>query len=82
MNLIGQIGQRHFVNISDIYELLKLFRILQQLQQQECKYLYSRREGQKPENKAKNRYKNILPCKLLFSSFLCELMLGELILTK
>ena len=33
------------------------------LQQQECKHLYSRREGQKPENKAKNRYKNILPCK-------------------
>ena len=33
------------------------------LQQQECKHLYSRREGQKPENKNKNRYKNILPCK-------------------
>jgi protein tyrosine phosphatase len=31
------------------------------LQQQECKHLYSRKEGQKPENKAKNRYKNILP---------------------
>ena len=23
--------------------------------------MYSRSEGQKPENKAKNRYKNILP---------------------
>ncbi|XP_067123786.1 tyrosine-protein phosphatase non-receptor type 11-like isoform X1 [Centruroides vittatus] len=31
------------------------------LQQQECKHLYSRKEGQKPENRAKNRYKNILP---------------------
>jgi len=31
------------------------------LQQQECKHLYSRKEGQKNENKAKNRYKNILP---------------------
>ncbi|TRY80125.1 hypothetical protein TCAL_09892 [Tigriopus californicus] len=31
------------------------------LQQQECKHLYSRKEGQKPENKNKNRYKNILP---------------------
>ncbi len=33
------------------------------LQQQECKHLYSRKEGQKPENRGKNRYKNILPCK-------------------
>nr|XP_039250080.1 tyrosine-protein phosphatase non-receptor type 11-like [Styela clava] len=31
------------------------------LQQTECKHLYSRKEGAKPENKAKNRYKNILP---------------------
>jgi len=31
------------------------------LQQQECKHLYSRKEGQRAENKAKNRYKNILP---------------------
>ncbi|XP_061422116.1 LOW QUALITY PROTEIN: tyrosine-protein phosphatase non-receptor type 11-like [Lethenteron reissneri] len=31
------------------------------LQQQECKLLYSRKEGQRPENKAKNRYRNILP---------------------
>ena len=28
----------------------------------EFKHLYSRKEGQRPENKAKNRYKNILPC--------------------
>ncbi|XP_073172981.1 tyrosine-protein phosphatase non-receptor type 11-like isoform X8 [Lepidochelys kempii] len=31
------------------------------LQQQECKLLYPRKEGQRVENKAKNRYKNILP---------------------
>ncbi|CAB1455403.1 unnamed protein product [Pleuronectes platessa] len=31
------------------------------LQQQECKLLYPRKDGQKPENKSKNRYKNILP---------------------
>lgn len=35
------------------------------LQQQECKHLYSRKEGQKPENRNKNRYKNILPCILI-----------------
>jgi tyrosine-protein phosphatase non-receptor type 11 len=33
------------------------------LQQQEFKHLYSRKEGVKPENRNKNRYKNILPCK-------------------
>lgn len=31
------------------------------LQQQEVKHLYSRKEGCRPENKTKNRYKNILP---------------------
>lgn len=36
---------------------------IQTLQQQECKLLYSRKEGQRQENKNKNRYKNILPCK-------------------
>lgn len=33
----------------------------EQLQQQEERHLYSRKEGQRPENKSKNRYKNILP---------------------
>ncbi|XP_022666879.1 tyrosine-protein phosphatase non-receptor type 11-like isoform X2 [Varroa destructor] len=33
----------------------------EQIQQQECKHLYSRKEGQKPENRSRNRYKNILP---------------------
>lgn len=32
------------------------------LQQQECRLLYPRKEGQRLENKPKNRYKNILPC--------------------
>ncbi|KAK3921163.1 Tyrosine-protein phosphatase non-receptor type 11 [Frankliniella fusca] len=31
------------------------------LQQQECRHLFSRKEGQKAENRNKNRYKNILP---------------------
>ncbi|KAG5894052.1 hypothetical protein JTB14_037894 [Gonioctena quinquepunctata] len=31
------------------------------LQQQEFKHLYQRKEGVKPENRNKNRYKNILP---------------------
>ena len=35
----------------------------------EFKHLYSRKEGQRPENKAKNRYKNILPCLLIVNMF-------------
>lgn len=31
------------------------------LQQQECRHSFSRKEGQKLENRGKNRYKNILP---------------------
>lgn len=34
----------------------------QSLQKQEVKNLHQRLEGQRPENKSKNRYKNILPC--------------------
>ena len=45
-----------------VYALTVCVPSLQQLQQQECKHLYSRREGARPENKPKNRYKNILPC--------------------
>lgn len=36
------------------------------LQQLECRHLFSRKEGLRPENRAKNRYKNILPCKMFF----------------
>uniref|UniRef100_A0A6Q2YED8 protein-tyrosine-phosphatase n=1 Tax=Esox lucius TaxID=8010 RepID=A0A6Q2YED8_ESOLU len=43
------------------------------LQQQECKLLYSRKEGQRAENKNKNRYKNILPSLLCRISFQPEL---------
>ncbi|XP_020296324.1 tyrosine-protein phosphatase corkscrew-like isoform X2 [Pseudomyrmex gracilis] len=31
------------------------------LQQLECRHLFSRKEGLRPENRSKNRYKNILP---------------------
>ncbi|KAL0129795.1 hypothetical protein PUN28_001802 [Cardiocondyla obscurior] len=31
------------------------------LQQQECRHTFLRKEGLRPENRAKNRYKNILP---------------------
>ena len=39
------------------------------LQHQECKHLYSRKEGGRAENRGKNRFKNILPCKFAAS---CE----------
>lgn len=39
------------------------------LQQQEFKHLYQRKEGIKPENRNKNRYKNILPCKYNYHTF-------------
>lgn len=45
------------------------------LQQLECRHLFSRKEGLRPENRAKNRYKNILPCK----SLLCLVHLLNLI---
>jgi len=41
--------------------LLGFWEEFESLQQQECKHLFSRKEGQKPENRGKNRYKNILP---------------------
>lgn len=40
----------------------------QSLQKQEAKHLFDRHEGQRPENKSKNRYKNILPCESCFST--------------
>ena len=46
------------------------------LQHQECKHLYSRKEGQRAENRGKNRYKNILPCKLI-SRNICSQVLQE-----
>lgn len=41
--------------------LLGFWEEFESLQQQECKHLFSRKEGQRPENRGKNRYKNILP---------------------
>ena len=42
--------------------LLGFWEEFESLQQQECaKHLWSRKEGQRPENRGKNRYKNILP---------------------
>ena len=46
------------------------------LQQQECKHLYSRKEGQRMENKNKNRYKNILPCKIFHLKLDCTVPLA------
>lgn len=45
----------------DVYGKAGFWEEFEQLQQQECKHLYSRKEGARPENKPKNRYKNILP---------------------
>ena len=52
----------------------------EQLQQHEQKSLFSRKEGAKPENKKKNRYKNILPCELLRWG-ICSLSLSYPLLT-
>ena len=43
-----------------------LIPITQELQQQDPKHLYSRKEGARPENKSKNRSKDILPCEPLY----------------
>jgi tyrosine-protein phosphatase non-receptor type 11 len=45
----------------EVYGKAGFWEEFEQLQQQECKHLYSRKEGARPENKTKNRYKNILP---------------------
>uniref|UniRef100_A0A2I3SCK3 protein-tyrosine-phosphatase n=1 Tax=Pan troglodytes TaxID=9598 RepID=A0A2I3SCK3_PANTR len=60
------------INAAEIEKLSKLAETTDKVQQgfweefetlqpQECKLLYSRKEGQRQENKNKNRYKNILP---------------------
>uniref|UniRef100_A0AAQ5Z829 protein-tyrosine-phosphatase n=1 Tax=Amphiprion ocellaris TaxID=80972 RepID=A0AAQ5Z829_AMPOC len=64
-------GGEKFDSLTDLVEHYKknpmvetlgtVLQLKQTLQQQECKLLYSRKEGQRPENKNKNRYKNILP---------------------
>jgi len=47
------------------------------LQQHDCKHLFSRDEGAKPENRNKNRYKNILPCE--YNAFFIVLLAITLI---
>uniref|UniRef100_A0A3P9IEY3 protein-tyrosine-phosphatase n=1 Tax=Oryzias latipes TaxID=8090 RepID=A0A3P9IEY3_ORYLA len=64
-------GGEKFDTLTDLVEHYKknpmveksgiVVHLKQVLQQQECKLLYPRKEGQKAENKSKNRYKNILP---------------------
>jgi len=38
---------------------------------QENPYTTSKSAGEKAENKKKNRYKNILPCKQITADFVC-----------
>ena len=45
----------------DMYGKAGVWEEFEQMQQQECRHLYSRKEGVKPENRPKNRFKNILP---------------------
>ena len=47
---------------SESYGKAGFWEEFEQLQQQDSKTLFDRKEGAKPENKRKNRYKNILPC--------------------
>ena len=46
---------------SESYGKAGFWEEFEQLQQQDSKTLFDRKEGAKPENKRKNRYKNILP---------------------
>ena len=45
----------------DMYGKAGFWEEFEQMQQQECRHLYSRKEGSKAENRPKNRFKNILP---------------------
>ncbi|XP_052509832.1 tyrosine-protein phosphatase non-receptor type 11-like isoform X3 [Budorcas taxicolor] len=64
-------GGEQFDTLGDLVECYRknpmversgvVVHLRQMLQQQECRLLYPRKEGQRPENKPKNRYKNILP---------------------
>lgn len=44
------------------------------LQQLECRHLFSRKEGLRSENRAKNRYKNILPCMIFLFLYFFNLI--------
>ena len=45
----------------DTYGKSGFWEEFEQIQQQEGRHLYNRKEGARPENKVKNRWKNILP---------------------
>lgn len=45
----------------EMYGKAGFWEEFEQMQQQETRHLYSRKEGVKPENRPKNRFKNILP---------------------
>ena len=51
-NRVKELQKEHDAGFWEEYE---------SLQQQECKHLYSRKEGQRAESRNKNRYKNIMP---------------------
>ncbi|XP_017492154.1 PREDICTED: tyrosine-protein phosphatase corkscrew-like, partial [Rhagoletis zephyria] len=55
------IGNRVKILSEENYGKAGFWEEFEFLQQQECKHIYSRKAGQKPENRTKNRYKNILP---------------------
>lgn len=49
------------VQNQDVYGKSGFWEEFDQMQQQECRNLFSRKVGNKPENRPKNRFKNILP---------------------
>lgn len=50
----------------------------QTLQKLEAKVKKSREEGQRPENKSKNRYKNILPCEFYIFTFFSRIFMVKM----
>lgn len=62
----ARVDQLQRENGSHCYGKGGFWEEFESLQQQECKHTFSRNEGQRKENRCKNRYKNILPCKLYY----------------
>ena len=56
------------------------FEEFEQLQNMEFKHLYSREEGKRPENKGKNRFKNILPCTCWIGDIVSCIVLCDIVL--
>ncbi|XP_055634570.1 tyrosine-protein phosphatase corkscrew isoform X2 [Toxorhynchites rutilus septentrionalis] len=57
----SRVDQLQKENGSHCYGKGGFWEEFESLQQQECRHTFSRREGQRIENRVKNRYKNILP---------------------